>query len=92
MSEKLKPTEGNVRSASRVIKNMATLALEMYHSGQLTAEEAGALYSHGYRSDVVAQEVEADQRCSGVMPLMSETCRRMSMRLKMAPTEDQSET
>ena len=66
LSEKLKPTPENIHSASRVIRNMVTLALEMYHNGQITTDEAGALYKHAYRPKVVAREVDLDQRGSGV--------------------------
>ena len=87
MSKKeLRPSD--MFTASRVIQNRATIILDMYHEGRITAEEAGFLYEKAYDSATVAAEVDLDNKTGGVLPLDAETNRLMLLLIRMAPTEE----
>lgn len=80
--------------AARLLVFQGQLVLEMAHEGQISWEEAGALYTMLFQQERLRKEVNIYQQhegvIEGVMPLDSQTVRLSLLRLRMGRTEPET--
>lgn len=72
---------------ARLLILQGLIILDMFHSGQITPDEAGAMYNFLFDQTRLTQEIEDYIKHNGVLSIDSQTSRLNMLSMRMAPTE-----